>query len=86
LAKWFGISLTTRADAHGALIDAEILAKVYLELENAEPAPDIRDIIDKQHSAFLAHPKIGTDFPHRTFTPHDEELENHNEFMKKISG
>ena len=41
LAKWFGISLTARADAHGALIDAEILAKVYLELENTTPAQDI---------------------------------------------
>jgi len=86
LAKWFGISLTARADAHGALIDAEILAKVFLELENTEPAPDVRDIIEKQHLAFLAHPKIGNDFPHRMFTPHDDELENHNAFMEKIAG
>ena len=40
LAKWFGVPLTARADAHGALIDAEILAKVFLELENTSPAPD----------------------------------------------
>ena len=86
LAKWFGISLTTRADAHGALIDAEILAKVFLELENTEPAPDVRDIIEKQHAEFLKHPKIGNDFPHRTFTAHDDELENHNAFMAKIMG
>jgi len=84
LAKWFGISLTARSDAHGALIDAEILAKVFLELENTEPAPDIHNIIEKQHAAFLAHPKIGTDFPRRTFAPHDEELENHKAFMTKI--
>ncbi len=86
LAKWFGISLTTRADAHGALIDAEILAKVFLELENTAPAPDIHDVIAKQHTAFLSHPKIGADFPHRTFTPHDDELENHKKFMEKIAG
>ena len=86
LAKWFGISLTARADAHGALIDAEILAKVFLELENTAPAPDVHDIIEKQHAAFLAHPKIGADFPHRTFTPHDDELESHNAFMEKIMG
>ena len=52
LAKWFGISLTARADAHGALIDSEILAKVYLELENTAPAPEISDIVAKQHEAF----------------------------------
>ena len=86
LAKWFGISLTTRTDAHGALIDAEILAKVFLELENTEPAPDIHNVIEKQHTAFLAHPKIGADFPRRTFAPHDEELENHKTFMTKIAG
>ena len=86
LAKWYGISLTARADAHGALIDAEILAKVFLELENTAPAPDIHDLIMKQHSAFLAHPKTDGSFPHRTFTAHDDELENHRKFMEKIVG
>lgn len=85
LAKWFGISLTARADAHGALIDSEILAKVYLELENTAPAPDIKDIIAEQHQAMLAHPKIGADFPQRTFAPHDDELANHRAFMEKIT-
>ena len=84
LAKWYGISLTARADAHGALIDAEILAKVFLELENTAPAPDIRDVIARQHDAFLAHPKTDGTFPHRTFAPHDYELANHNKFMEKI--
>lgn len=86
LAKWFGISLTARADAHGALIDAEILARVFLELENTDPAPDIHDIMAKQHSAFLAHPKTAGDFPHRTFTPHADELDNHKKFIEKIAG
>lgn len=85
LAKWYGISLTARADAHGALIDAEILAKVYKELENTAPAPDINDVIAQQHAAFLQHPKIGTDFPHRTFPAHPDELENHNKFIKTIN-
>ena len=84
LAKWFGVSLTARADAHGALIDAEILAKVYLELENTAPAPDINDVIAEQHAAMLKHPKIGENFPHRHFPAHDDELKNHNEFMSKI--
>lgn len=85
LAKWYGISLTARADAHGALIDAEILAKIYKELENTAPAPDVSDIIAKQHEAFLAHPKIGTNFPHREFNAHEDELLNHNAFMEKIT-
>ncbi len=85
LAKWYGISLTARADAHGALIDAEILAKVYKELENTAPAPEISEIIEKQHAAFLAHPKIGGDFPRRTFPAHPDEIDAHNKFMEKIT-
>ena len=85
LAKWYGISLTARADAHGALIDAEILAKVYKELENTAPAPDVSEIIAKQHAAFLSHPKIGDNFPHRTFPAHADELAAHNAFMEKIN-
>ncbi len=84
LAKWYGISLTARADAHGALIDAEILAKVYKELENTAPAPDINKIIEEQHNAFLKHPKIGKDFPHRVFPASDAEISAHNEFMDLI--
>ncbi len=84
LAKWFGVSLTARADAHGALIDAEILAKVFLELENTAPAPDINDVIAEQHAALLKHPKIGANFPKRNFPAHQEELDNHNAFMEKL--
>ena len=84
LAKWYGISLTARADAHGALIDAEILAKVYLELENTAPAPDVSEIIAKQHADMLAHPKVGADFPYRRFEVNADELAHHNEFMKHI--
>ena len=84
LAKWFGVPLTARADAHGALIDAEILAKVFLELENTAPAPDINDVIAEQHEALLNHPKIGANFPRRSFPAHQEELDNHNAFMEKL--
>lgn len=84
LAKWYGISLAARADAHGALIDSEILAKVYLELENTAPAPEIADIIAKQHDAFLAHPKIGANFQYRQFPISPEEEKIHQDFMAKI--
>ncbi|MFQ6777678.1 MAG: exonuclease domain-containing protein [Alphaproteobacteria bacterium] len=85
LAKWFGISLTARADAHGALIDSEILAKVFLELENTEPAPDINEVIAKQHTAMLNHPKIGQNFPYRKFNPTPDELQNHNNCIEQIN-
>ncbi|MFA7187974.1 MAG: exonuclease domain-containing protein [Alphaproteobacteria bacterium] len=84
LAKWFGVSLAARADSHGALIDTEILAKIYLELENSAPAIKIVDVINNHHEAMLKHPKIGADFPRRNFTPKAEELTNHEEFMKLI--
>ena len=84
LAKWFGVSLTARADAHGALIDAEILAHVYLELENTAPAQDIKDLIAQQHEDFLKTPKIGNDFPKRSFPVPEEELKIHEEFMDKL--
>ncbi len=85
LAKWYGISLTARADAHGALIDSEILAKVFVELDNTAPAPDVSEIIEKQHAAMLAHPKVGGNFPYRRFEPLQAELENHEKFMAEIN-
>ena len=84
LAKWFGISLTARADAHGALIDSEILAKVYLELENTAPAPEISEIVAKQHEAFFFFFKIGANFPYRQFPVPDAEQKIHDEFMAKL--
>ena len=84
LAKWYGISLASRAEGHGALIDAELLAKVYKELENTAPAPDVNEIIAQQHEAFLKHPKIGANFPHRSFPAHEDELAAHNAFMDKL--
>ena len=85
LAKWYGISLAARADAHGALIDSELLAKVFLELDNEAPAPDVSEIIAKQHAAMLAHPKIGQDFPYRKYEPKPEDFENHKKFMEEIT-
>ena len=84
LAKWFGVSLTARADAHGALIDAEILAHVYTELENTAPAIDIHELMNEQHEKFLQTPKIGADFPERHFEIPADELETHNQFMEKL--
>ncbi len=86
LAKWYGISLASRADGHGALIDSELLAKVYKELENTAPAPDVSEIIAKQHEAFLKHPKVGENFPRRTFAVPADEQAAHDAFMQGIGG
>ena len=86
LAKWFGVSLTARADAHGALIDAEILAKVWLEIENtAKPRP-ITEIMDEYHQKLLNMPKTSGDFPRRTFPAPDADVAAHNAFMEKLLG
>ena len=84
LAKWFGVSLAARADSHGALIDTEILAKIYLELENSAPVRNIIDIIAEHHDAMLKHPKIGINFPRRNFAPNPIELSAHEQFMTSI--
>ena len=84
LAKWFGVPLTARADAHGALIDAEILARVYLELENTAPAIDIKELMKEQHEKFLNAPKSDGTFPKRNFEIPTDELETHNQFMEKL--
>lgn len=81
LAKWFGVSLTARADAHGALIDSEILAKVYLEIEGAAAGKTTAEIIDEQRAAMAAHPKIGVNFARRSFATSADEVKLHEKFV-----
>jgi DNA polymerase-3 subunit epsilon len=83
LAKWFGVSLATRAESHGALIDAEILAKVYLELEGAAGVKSIADIVAEMHEQFLTTPKDATWFPKRTFAPSETETSAHSQFISE---
>lgn len=85
LATWYNIPLTARANAHGALIDSEILAKVYLELEKIEPFPTVDQVIEKQHQDFLKTPKAGVNFPYRSFPITEEEEQIHQDFMQKIT-
>lgn len=85
LAKWFGVPLTARAEAHGALVDAEILAKVYVELENTEKPRPISEIMDEYHQKLLNMPKTNGDFPYRKFPAHEDEAAAHAAFMEKIT-
>ena len=52
---------------------------------NTAPAPDVSEIIAKQHAAMLSHPKVGGNFPYRKFEPRPEELENHEKFIAEIN-
>ncbi|MDR1071175.1 MAG: ribonuclease H-like domain-containing protein [Rickettsiales bacterium] len=83
IAKYFNISLETREDAHGALIDTEILAKVYLELAQSADKKTVAEIAAEQHRDFLAATKFGGNFPHRAFAPSAEELAIHEEWNKQ---
>ena len=46
---------------------------------------NVSEIIEKQHAAMLAHPKVGGGFPHRKFEVPAADLENHRAFMEKIN-
>jgi DNA polymerase-3 subunit epsilon len=83
LCRKFNIDLSARTK-HGALMDAELLSDVYLELMGgrqssfglgAEAAQEERG----QPQIFAAV----VDFPRRVFTPSEEELAAHDAFVGK---
>lgn len=88
LCKRFSIDLTARTK-HGALLDAELLADVYLELKGGrqasllgKPAEAI-DVSRATHHAsleFTGH----TDLPARNFPPSSEELAAHKAMLEKL--
>jgi DNA polymerase-3 subunit epsilon len=84
LAKYFNVSLETREDSHGALIDTEILAKIYLELVKSADQKTVKEIAAEQHEKFLRAPKSDGMFPYRTFQIPAEELTLHNEWIEKV--
>ncbi len=91
LCKRFSIDLTSRTK-HGALLDAELLADVYLELKGGRQAslmvePSSSDIAgaDGQGSDSTAIGFTGhTDIPLREFPPTSEELAAHQNMRSKI--
>lgn len=90
LCKKFNIDNSARTK-HGALLDSELLAEVYLELLGGrEPGLmlDKKESSEKQVSAQHASAEK-EDAPRqykepRLFAPTKEELEQHFEFVKKI--
>ncbi len=88
LCKRFNVDTTARTK-HGALLDAELLADVYLELKGGrqatmtalmQAAPVARAEEAGVALAFTGH----TDIPERHFPPSSEELAAHQAMLAKI--
>ena len=84
LCKRFKIDNSNRTK-HGALLDSELLAEVYLELKGGR----------QQNLSFSSSSMQKENIPinikkafreSRIFTPTNEEVEQHENFMKKICG
>ena len=82
LCKRFGVDNSAR-DYHGALLDAELLAEVYLELCGGRQ-PDL-DMAQKTVEAESTDVPVNRTFHKpRSFAPTQEELDAHEAFMGKI--
>ncbi|WFW29693.1 MAG: DNA polymerase III subunit epsilon [Wolbachia endosymbiont of Menacanthus eurysternus] len=84
LCKRFNISLENR-ELHGALVDAQLLAKVYVELTGGL---QIFLFNNKQHkqnnvSTDIHHYRYNN-ITHRKYSPSDEEINEHKKLLNKI--
>ena len=84
LCKRFSIDLSARTK-HGALLDSELLAEVYLELLGGRQSSlglvaDSNDTTKECTVAFTGH----TDIPARHFQPTLDELAAHASMLEKI--
>jgi len=85
LCKRFGISLSAR-DKHGAIIDSELLAAVYLELSGGR-AMNLG--LDAKPDATSNESGFPTAKPRPTplvINPTEQELNAHQEFIGSIKG
>lgn len=83
LCKRFNIDNSKRTK-HGALLDAELLAEVYLQmLGGDEPDMDLKaKTVEKKENKII---NIERKYREpRNFTLSDEDIKEHNEFMLKI--
>ena len=79
LCKRFRIDNSQR-EKHTALIDCELLAKVYINLiDQREPTLNLVD--DSINKSTESHNQL--DYFKKVILPSDEELLNHKEFLKK---
>lgn len=83
LCKRFNIDLSART-LHGALLDAELLANVYLELNGGRQSMlSLKRESEEKPATTTATRSEALEA--RAFPPSEEELSAHQEFLKKIS-
>lgn len=83
LCKRFNIDLSART-MHGALLDSELLADVYLELMGGRQESMLLNAALSQNNTLEAQIAEGKFIPSRSFPPTEEELAAHEEFLKKV--
>jgi DNA polymerase III subunit epsilon len=84
LCKRFNIDISARTK-HGALLDAELLAEMYLHLMGgAQNALDLSNAGKK--AEVQGQRKVRQMRPARLFSATDEEIKAHTEFLKKLKG
>lgn len=83
LCNRFGISLEKR-EKHGALLDSELLADVYLELLGGRQSAMFLDKDDNNKKS--KSKKRKKFYEPRVYQPNAQEIKAHDEFIKKIRG
>lgn len=81
LCRRFQIDLSAR-ELHGALLDAQLLAAVYLELSGGrEPGLELK----AERAAKAAAQTARKTYPARGFAPNADEIAAHEAFLEKLS-
>jgi DNA polymerase-3 subunit epsilon len=84
LCRRFDVDLSART-LHGALLDAQLLADVYLELMGGRQTSLLSDKPTiRQDSITMQDIKHRTAFPYRHFPASEEEKAAHDAFMKRF--
>lgn len=89
LCRRFNIDLSMRTH-HGALLDAELLADVYLELKGGRQRTmllDSQPIVSKtssQDEPMIDIMQTPTNMPTRVFNANADEITQHHDFIKKL--
>ena len=82
LCKKLSVSNAAR-DKHGALLDAEILAHVYIKMLSGDQSSLCFSDPNKNNIAnTVSVNKI--DFPHRKFEPSESEINNHDDLISQL--
>ncbi len=83
LCKRFNISLKDR-ELHGALIDAQLLAKVYIELTGGLQTFLFDNQYKQDNNSTVIYRKI-RDLSRRKHSPSNEEINEHRKLLDKIN-